>query len=151
MSLAIVQGIHRWPHQWPVTWKIFSFDGHIIYWPSYYPWPSTIALWPVDVRVKIIILAGISNPSKGWAARNCVFHTSCNKPGGGPQLNSIDNRAENNDGHVSGIFSVEALYSLALWSLSNDIMELGPCMFRYQVFSLRHQLYCNEMFLSSAR
>ena len=34
VSLAFVQGIHRWPvnspHKWPVTWKMFPFDDVIM-------------------------------------------------------------------------------------------------------------------------
>ena len=29
-SLALVRGIHRFPHKWPVTWKMFPFDDVIM-------------------------------------------------------------------------------------------------------------------------
>ena len=46
LSLAFVQGIHRWPvnspHKWPVTRKMFSFDDIIMMTSMYSPYQDNV-------------------------------------------------------------------------------------------------------------
>ena len=61
VSLAFVQGIHRWPvnsqHKWPVTQKMFSFDDVIVIYAlvNYinigWTYARILAIWPLGSDV----------------------------------------------------------------------------------------------------
>ena len=92
VSLAFVQGIHRWPvnspHKWPVTRKVFPFDDVIMIWWCALKYPvryeylakveSTIELL---VTVALFVSSVIDFPQYGhrkWNLSLSVMY--CGKP-----------------------------------------------------------------------